>query len=42
MWFWPVNDMIELVSDLNSGTNLRECEDQSWFKVQMVPVFRFG
>jgi hypothetical protein len=26
---------------LNSGTNLRECEDQSWFKVQAVPVFRF-
>jgi hypothetical protein len=23
------------------GTNLRECEDQSWFKVQAVPVFRF-
>jgi hypothetical protein len=22
---------------LNSGTNLRECEDQSWFKVQAVP-----
>jgi hypothetical protein len=26
---------------LNSGTNLRECEDQSWFKFQAVPVFRF-
>jgi hypothetical protein len=26
---------------LNSGTNLRECEDQSRFKVQAVPVFRF-
>jgi hypothetical protein len=26
---------------LNAGTNLRECEDQSWFKVQAVPVFRF-
>jgi hypothetical protein len=26
---------------LYSGTNLRECEDQSWFKVQAVPVFRF-
>jgi hypothetical protein len=25
---------------LNSGKNLRECEDQSWFKVQAVPVFR--
>jgi hypothetical protein len=22
-------------------TNLRECEDQSWFKVQAFPVFRF-
>jgi hypothetical protein len=26
---------------LNSGTNLRECEDQSCFKFQAVPVFRF-
>jgi hypothetical protein len=26
---------------LNSASNLRECEDQSWFKVQAVPVFRF-
>jgi hypothetical protein len=26
---------------LHSGTNLSECEDQSWFKVQAVPVFRF-
>jgi hypothetical protein len=26
---------------LNSGTNLRECGDQSSFKVQAVPVFRF-
>jgi hypothetical protein len=26
---------------LNSETNLRECEDQSWFKVQAVPVFSF-
>jgi hypothetical protein len=25
----------------SSGTNLRECEDQSRFKVQGVPVFRF-
>jgi hypothetical protein len=22
-------------------TNLRECADQSWFKVQEVPMFRF-
>jgi hypothetical protein len=26
---------------ISSGTNLRECEDQSWLKVQAVPVFRF-
>lgn len=26
---------------LNSGKNLRECEDQSWLRVQAVPVFRF-
>jgi hypothetical protein len=26
---------------LNSRTNLRECEDQSWFMVQAVPVFLF-
>jgi hypothetical protein len=26
---------------LSSGTNLRECEDQGWFKVEAVPVFRF-
>jgi hypothetical protein len=26
---------------LSSGTNLRECEDQSWFKLQAVPVFPF-
>jgi hypothetical protein len=26
---------------LSSGTNLRECEEQSWFKVQAVPVVRF-
>jgi hypothetical protein len=25
---------------LNSGTKFRECEDQSWFKVQTDPVFR--
>jgi hypothetical protein len=44
MWFCLVNEKIELVSgmqDVNSGTDLRECEDQSWFKVQAVPVFRF-
>jgi hypothetical protein len=26
---------------LKWGKNLRECEDQSWFKVQVVPLFRF-
>jgi hypothetical protein len=26
---------------LNSRTNLRECEDQSWFKVRVLPMFRF-
>jgi hypothetical protein len=26
---------------LSSGTNPRECRDQSWFKVQAVPAFRF-
>jgi hypothetical protein len=44
MWFGPVNEMIELVSGMqhhNSGMNHREYEDQSWFKVQVVPVFRF-
>jgi hypothetical protein len=45
MWLWPVHEMIELVSGmtaaLNSATNLRECKDQSWFKVRGVPVFRF-
>jgi hypothetical protein len=44
MLFWPVNEMIELVSGMpapNSGTNLRECEDQNWLKAQAVPVFRF-
>jgi hypothetical protein len=26
---------------LSSGTNIREWEDQSWFKVQAVAVFGF-
>jgi hypothetical protein len=36
--------MIEIVSGMPAaqfGMNLRECEDQSWFKVQAVPVFCF-
>jgi hypothetical protein len=44
MWFCPVMRWLSLFlacQHLNSGTNLRECEDQSWFKVQAVPVFRF-
>jgi hypothetical protein len=43
MWFWPVNEIIELISSIPAPefrTNLRECEDHSWFKVQAVPVFR--
>jgi hypothetical protein len=44
MWFWPVNEMTELVSSMPTpqlGANLRECEDQNWFKSQAVPMFRF-
>jgi hypothetical protein len=44
MVFGPGNEMTELVSGMPApqlGTNLRECEDQSCFKVQAVPVFRF-
>jgi hypothetical protein len=39
----PVNEVTELLEcqRLNSGTNLRECEYESWFKVQAVSVFRF-
>jgi hypothetical protein len=39
MCFLPVNEMTEPVSGMsapNSGTDLRECEAQSWFKVQSV------
>jgi hypothetical protein len=38
------NKMNELVSGVPAAqfeTNLRECEDQNWLKVQAVPVFRF-
>jgi hypothetical protein len=45
MWFWPANEMIELVPGLpapQSGDESSECEDQIWFKVQAVPpVFWF-
>jgi hypothetical protein len=44
LWIWPDNEVIELVSGMPvsevSGTDHRECEDQSHFKVQAVPVFR--
>jgi hypothetical protein len=39
-----MNDMIELASGIPAPQfwdNLRECEEQNWFKVQAVPVFRF-
>jgi hypothetical protein len=44
MWFCPVIEMVELVSGKPASSfedKSRECEDQSWFKVQAVPVFRF-
>jgi hypothetical protein len=43
MWFWPVNGMIELVSGMPAPQYGDEssCEDQSRFKVQAVPMFRF-
>jgi hypothetical protein len=44
MWSYPVNEWLSLFlacQHLSSGKNLRECENQSWFKVQVVPVFRF-
>jgi hypothetical protein len=33
--FWPDNEMIELVCGMPApqlGSNLRECEDQSWIR----------
>jgi hypothetical protein len=33
--------MTELVSGMPAGMNLGECEDQSWFMVQEVDLFRF-
>jgi hypothetical protein len=41
VWLWTVNDMISACQHLNSGTNLGECEVQSWFKVQATPAVRF-
>jgi hypothetical protein len=43
MWFLHVNEMSELVSGMPVPQFRDEtsCEDQSWFKVQAVPVFRF-
>jgi hypothetical protein len=43
MWFRPVNETIELVTGMSAPQfrdEFRECEDQSWIKVQAVPVFR--
>jgi hypothetical protein len=39
MWFRPVNEATELVSGMPAPQF--GDEDQSWFKVQAVPVFRF-
>jgi hypothetical protein len=38
MWFWPVNDIIELVFGVPAPQfdDESSCEDQSWFKVQAV------
>jgi hypothetical protein len=44
MWFWPVNEMTELVSGIPAPQFRDESSwmrDQSWFKVQAIPVFRF-
>jgi hypothetical protein len=40
MWFWPANEMIEPTFGI-PPTQFRECEEQNWFEVQAVPVFRF-
>jgi hypothetical protein len=41
--FWLDNEMVEFASGMWASQsirgNLRECEDQSWFKVQAVPCF---
>jgi hypothetical protein len=34
-----MTEPVSACQHLSSGTNLRECEDQSWFKVQAVPCF---
>jgi hypothetical protein len=39
MWFWPVDERIELVSGMPAPQF--GDEDQSWFKVPAEPVFRF-
>jgi hypothetical protein len=38
MWFWPVTEMIQLVSEVPAPQfrdEFLEYEDQSWFKVQL-------
>jgi hypothetical protein len=45
MRFWPVNEIIELVSGMPAPQfrdDLCECEDQSRFKVQEVAMFHFN
>jgi hypothetical protein len=40
MWFWPNNEISELVSGIQEpqlGDESCECEDQNWSKIQAVP-----
>jgi hypothetical protein len=44
MLLWTLNKITEFVCGKPAprfGEELRECEDQSWFKVEAVPVFHF-
>jgi hypothetical protein len=38
MWYWLVNEMI---GPSVRGRIFVKCEDQSWLKIQAIPVFRF-
>jgi hypothetical protein len=41
MWFRSATVMTELISGMSApqlGTNLRECEDQSWLTVRVPQV----
>jgi hypothetical protein len=41
MWLWPANEKTELVLGMQAPQfeeGLYACEDQSWFKVQAVPM----